>query len=113
MKIALRYSIIIFLFLSSSIFPQVENVPLNHPVYTFLKEMKVKNIIPYISEDVPNLSRFQVKDYLKQVEEKLGELSNTERNLFNRHKAEFYELIDPENTTYFFHPEKRFWYEFI
>jgi hypothetical protein len=108
MKIAFRHSIIVFLLLSSNFFPQVENVPLNHPVYTFLKEMKVKNIIPYISEDVPNLSRFQVKNYLKQVEEKLSELSNTERNLFNRHKAEFYELLDPDNTTYFFHPEKDF-----
>ena len=108
MKIAFRYSIIAFLLLSSNVFSQVENVPLNHPVYTFLKEMKVKNIITYISEDVPNLSRFQVKDYLKKVEEKLSELSNTERNLFNRYKAEFYELVDPENTTYFFHPEKDF-----
>jgi hypothetical protein len=108
MKIAFRYSIIAFLLLSSNVFSQVENVPLNHPVYTFLKEMKVKNIITYISEDVPNLSRFQVRDYLKQVEEKLSELSNTERNLFNRYKAEFYELVDPENTTYFFHPEKDF-----
>jgi len=106
MKIAPRYLIIIFLILSVTAFPQVENVPLNHPVYTFLKEMKVKNIIPYISEDVPNLSRFQVKDFLKQVEEKLNELSNTERNLFNRHKAEFYDLLDPDNTTYFFHPDK-------
>jgi hypothetical protein len=108
MKIAFRYSIIIFLLLSPTVFPQVENVPLNHPVYTFLKEMKVKNIIPYINEDVPNLSRFQVKDYLKQVKDKLGELSDIEKNLFNRYKVEFYELIDPEKTTYFFHPEKDF-----
>ena len=108
MKIVLRYSIIVFLLLSPNVFSQVENVPLNHPVYTFLKEMKVKNIIPYISEDVPNLSRFQVKNYLKQVEENLDELSNTERDLFNRYKTEFYEFIDPENTTYFFHPEKNF-----
>jgi len=108
MKIVLRYLIILFLLLSPNVFSQVENVPLNHPVYTFLKEMKVKNIIPYISEDVSNLSRFQVKNYLKQVEEKLDELSNTERDLFNRYKTEFYEFIDPENTTYFFHPEKNF-----
>jgi len=108
MKTASRYLIIVFLLLSSNLFPQIENVPLNHPVYTFLKEMKVKNIIPYISEDVPNLSRFQVKDYLKQVEEKFSELSYTERDLLNRYKAEFYELLDPENTTYFFDPEKNF-----
>jgi hypothetical protein len=70
--------------------------------------MKVKKIIPYISEDVPNLSRFQVKDYLKQIEEKLGELSITENKLFNRYKVEFYELIDSENTTFLFHPDKDF-----
>ena len=97
MKIVLRYSIIVFLLLSRNVFPQVENVPLNHPVYTFLKEMKVKNIIPYINEDVPNLSRFQVKNYLKQVEEKLDELSNTERDLFNRYKTEFYETSTEKN----------------
>lgn len=108
MKIAPRYVIIISIVLSATIFPQVENVPLNHPVYTFLKEMKVKNIIPYISEDIPNLSRFQVKDYLKQVEKKINELSSTEKDLFNRYRTEFYELLDPENTTYFFHPDKDF-----
>jgi hypothetical protein len=108
MKTALKCSIIIFLLLSSNIHPQVENVPLSHPIYTFLKEMKVKNIIPYISEDVPNLSRNQVKVYLKQVEDKIGELSNIEKSLFNRYKVEFYELVDPKKTTYFFHPEKDF-----
>jgi hypothetical protein len=108
MKIAFRYLIIVFLLLSSGVFPQVENVPLNHPVYTFLKEMKVKRIISYISEDVPNLSRSQVKEYLEQVEEKIDELSNTEKDLLNRLKVEFYEPIDSESTTYFFHPEKSF-----
>ena len=70
--------------------------------------MKVKKVIPYISEDIPNLSRFQVKDYLIQVEEKMGELSSNEKKLLNRYKSEFYELIDSNNTTYFFHPEKDF-----
>ena len=108
MKIAFRSTVVVILLLSSSIFSQVDNIPLNHPVYTFLKEMKVKKVIPYISEDVPNLSRFQVKDYLIQVEEKMSELSSNEKKLFNRYKAEFYELIDSNNTTYFFHPEKDF-----
>lgn len=87
---------------------QVENVPLNHPVYTFLKEMKVKNIIPYIYEDLPNLSRFQIKSYLKIIEEKIDELGETEKSLLERYKEEFYEVLNLENTTYFFHPEKDF-----
>ena len=81
MKIVFRYTIVALVLLSSSIFPQVDNIPLNHPVYTFLKEMKVKKVIPYISEDIPNLSRFQVKDYLIQVEEKMGELSSNEKKI--------------------------------
>jgi hypothetical protein len=108
MKIILRSLLLVLLGFIININSQVENVPLNHPVYTFLKEIKVKNVIPYIGEDVPNLSRFQVKFYLQQVEEKLNELSDTERRLFERYKLEFYELIDPENTTFFFHPEKSF-----
>jgi hypothetical protein len=104
-----RKSLFLLLLLSASIiFSQVENVPLNHPVYTFLKEMKVKNIIPYISEDIPNLSRFQVKAFLQQVEKKLKELSDTEKDLFERYKVEFYDILNPESTTYFFNPQKDF-----
>jgi len=106
MKLFLRCLFLMFLILMMQAFAQVENVPLNHPVYTFLKEMKVKNIIPYISEDIQNLSRFQIKDYLQVVENNTKKLSSTEKDLFERYKIEFYELIDPENTTYFFHPQK-------
>jgi len=108
MKLFHKILFLLFVLLSASIFGQVENVPLYHPVYTFLKEMKVKNIVPYISEDIPNLSRFQVKAYLQQVEKNLNELSDTEKDLFERFKVEFYEIIDPENTTYFFNPTNDF-----
>ena len=108
MKITFRSFFLLFLIFFASAYPQIENVPLNHPVYTFLKELKVKNIIPYISEDIPNLSRFQVRDYLQQVENKLNELSTTEKDLFMRYKEEFYEILDPEITTYFFNPQKDF-----
>lgn len=102
-------SIISFLFvLNFYAYSQVENVPLTHPVYKFLKEMKVKNIIPYISDDIPNLSRFEVKEHLETIESKLDDLSKVEKQFLMRYKAEFYEPIDSENTTYFFHPEKNF-----
>ena len=70
--------------------------------------MKVKNIINYISEDVPNLSRFQVNSYLEKIEENLSQLSKTEVDLLHRYKIEFDILSYPEETTYFFHPEKDF-----
>ena len=108
MKLFLKIFFLLLLLFAANAYSQVENVPLNHPVYTFLKEMKVKNIVPYISEDIPNLPRFQVKALLQEVEKKLSELSDTENDLFERYKAEFYEILDPDITTYFFHPEKDF-----
>ena len=108
MKLFLKIFFLLLLLFAANAYSQVENVPLNHPVYTFLKEMKVKNIVPYISEDIPNLPRFQVKALLQEVEKKLNELSDTEKDLFERYKAEFYEILDPDITTYFFHPEKDF-----
>ncbi len=107
--ILIRRSFLLVLFsFILSVYPQVENVPLSHPVYIFLKQMKVKNIIPYISEDVPNLSKFQIKDYLKVVQSNLTRLSSTEKELFNRYKTEFYEILDTANTTYFFSPNEDF-----
>ena len=108
MKIIHRSLLLALLFFFATIYSQVENVPLNHPVYIFLKQMKVKNIIPYISEDVPNLSRFQVKGYLQEVEKKYDHLSSTEKNLFNRYKIDFYEVLDSANTNYFFNPNEDF-----
>ncbi|MGB5530612.1 MAG: hypothetical protein WBQ32_11655 [Ignavibacteriaceae bacterium] len=108
MKLFLKRFILLLPLFFVNIFGQVDNVPLYHTVYTFLKEMKVKNVIPFISEDIPNLSRFQVKAYLQRIENKIDELSETERDLLERYKVEFYELIDLENTTYFFHSEKDF-----
>ena len=108
MKIIHRSLLLALLFFFATIYSQVENVPLNHPVYIFLKQMKVKNIIPYISEDVPNLSRFQVKGYLQEVEKKYDHLSITEKNLFNRYKIDFYEVLDSANTNYFFNPNEDF-----
>ena len=106
MKTRLFYFLIFIVLAISNTFSQVENVRLTHPVYTFLKEMKVKGIVPYINEDLPNLSRFEVRKHLETIESKKNELSSTEIKLLNRYKAEFYESLDPDTTTYFFHPEK-------
>ena len=60
-------------------YAQVENVQIEHGVYTFLKEMKVKGIIPFIREDDPVLSRFEVKDMLEKINGRISELSSTEK----------------------------------
>jgi hypothetical protein len=89
-------------------FAQVENVPLNNRVYSFLKEMKVKNIIPYISEDIPNLSRFEVRALLDTVRKKSMQLSSTERDLLYWFEIEYSDSLLDETTTKLFTPGKSF-----
>lgn len=91
----------IFLILVTAVclFAQVENVPLENGVYTFLKEMEVKQIIHGINEDVPNLRYGEVKEFLKEIELKKVELSSTELALLKKYQDEFYnEQINEENS---------------
>jgi len=98
-----------FITLSSQIlFSQVENVPITNGVYTFLKEMKVKRIIPFIREDDPVLSRFEVKDLLDTINSQSTELSSTEKKLLNKYRFEFSDSIDPDTTTQLFNPPNGF-----
>jgi len=102
------FSLLIALLISSIAFAQVENVPLNHPVYTFLKEMKVKRVISYFSEDIPNISRFYVKSLLDSVKKSYAELSSTEKDLLYRYEIEFSDSLLNETTTRLFTPGKSF-----
>lgn len=92
-KIALLFLVLL------SVNAQIENVPLDHNVYTFLKEMEVKKIIYGINEDVPNLRFGEVKEFLKQIEARQSELSNTEIELLKKYQIEFFpEMMNAENT---------------
>ncbi len=99
---------ILIIFSSHYTFAQVENVPQNNRVYSFLKEMKVKNIIPYISEDVPNLSRFEVRALLDTVRKLFNRLSTTERDLLHWFEIEYTDSLLDETTTRLFTPGKSF-----
>ena len=99
---------ILIIFTSHFSIAQVENVPQNNRVYSFLKEMKVKNIIPYISEDVPNLSRFEVRALLDTVRKSFHNLSTTERELLHWFEIEYSDSLLDETTTRLFTPGKSF-----
>jgi hypothetical protein len=71
------------------VFSQQENVPLDHPVYIFLKEMKVKGILDNIYEDNPNLSRKEVWNFLEEIRKNGKKLSETETGLLNKFADEF------------------------
>lgn len=88
-----------FFLLISVSYPQQENVPIDHDVYTFLKEMKVKKIIDNIHDDNPSMSRAEVESYLQIIDSKSNELSSTEKGLLKKYQDEFYdEKADSTNT---------------
>jgi hypothetical protein len=87
------------LLITCSIYAQQENVPIDHDVYTFLKEMSVKRIVSNVHDDNPSMSRAEVKDHLKEISAKSTELSQTEKNILKKYQDEFYdEKADSTNT---------------
>ena len=102
-------TIILFVIALSSGISQVENVSIEYPVYDFLKEMTVKKIINY-DEDNPNLSRFEIANFLKTIDSKKSELSKTEIELLNKYKVEFIpEESNKDNTWQMFGSGNKFW----
>jgi Capsule assembly protein Wzi len=93
---------------STFLLAQIENVPQTNPVYTFIKEMKVKKIINYYNEDVPNLSRVEVQKILDEIEQNKGLLSNTELATLSRYLVEFSETLNKDTTQVFFDGENMF-----
>lgn len=104
MKLNKIYLLIGILFFTSAIInAQVENVPIDHQVYNFLKEMKVKGVINSIHDDNPSMSAEEVLTKLKLINEKSKELSSTESailkkyidefNIYNQNKLNTFELF--------------------
>lgn len=101
----------IILFSQSVIFAQIENVQLNHPVYTFLKEMYVKGVVDYIKEDDPVISRFEVINLLKEIKSKSSKLSETETKFADKYLSEFSDELNSENATQLFNPDENLFSE--
>jgi len=100
--------VLLILIYASVCLSQVENVPITFPVYDYLKEMSVKKIIAY-DEDNPNLSRYEVADFLKTIDSKKTQLSSTEIKLLNKYKVEYIpEESNAENTWQMFGSGRKF-----
>ncbi|MBK7253814.1 MAG: hypothetical protein IPI04_07820 [Ignavibacteria bacterium] len=80
---------ICFFIYSRESYSQIENAPLSNDVYNFLKEMQVKRVISGVNDDNPNLSRFQIADFLNSIQMKGNELSATEKKLLDKYMIEF------------------------
>ncbi|MCX7874879.1 MAG: capsule assembly Wzi family protein [Melioribacteraceae bacterium] len=94
----------LYLFIAGNfLFAQQENVNLDNEVYSFLKEMKVKFLIDGIHDDNPNMSRFEVLNFLKEIKKNENELSLTEKKLLEKFLIEFDDdNYDENNTVNFF-----------
>lgn len=104
-----RLFLLIIIFLSNTkLCAQIENVQIQHPVYSFLKEMYVKGLVDYIKEDDPVMSRFEIINMLKQIRSYDNLLSNTERKLVNKYLLELSDDLNTDNTTQLFNPENDF-----
>ncbi|MBA4405990.1 hypothetical protein C0389_01820 [bacterium] len=99
-KILLRiFFTICFLLLASRLTAQQEKVPIDHQVYIFIKEMSVKNILGFIHDDSPGMSRAEVRKYLELISSCSNEISATEKNLLSKFQNEFYDdQADSTNT---------------
>jgi len=80
---------IALLIFSSKIFSQTELVPISHKVYYLLNDLSKREIISnYNQADIP-ISRRRVVSFLKEINDKKEELSQTEKDILQDLQIEF------------------------
>jgi hypothetical protein len=94
------FKVLLLCFLPVYLFAQHENVPLDNPVYEYLKLMSVKKIINEVHDDNPNMSRKEVADLLTQVSLKQKELSSVDKQLLKKYSIEFIDNLESRVNTY-------------
>ena len=77
------------LLISPALFGQAEDVPVNHPVYVYLKRMEVKRVIERYHDAVLPLSRREVASFLDTVNTKRTQLTTAEQNWLDDYLSEF------------------------
>lgn len=102
-------ALIVSFFTVDRIDAQHDNVPLDHNVYSFLKEMKVKGVIQKIHDDNPVMSRLEISRLLQTIELMREDLSVTETGLLKKYQNEFYDdKADSSNTFQLFGKDSGF-----
>lgn len=98
-------SFIIFLFIFfiiglQTLYSQVELVPVDNPVYDFLKRMQLEGIIPEYNSSNISISRAEVADYLKTIKSNSTGFASIDKNLLNDYYIEFgYDINKNLSTT--------------
>jgi len=83
-----RYFIVFFLSICFylNLFAQVENVPVHHPVYPFLKKMQVKGILKNYDDIIIPFSRQEINSFLIQIDSSRNKLSIADGDFLDRMK---------------------------
>ena len=87
----MKFSVLLILLLipSLSLFAQVETVPANHAVYEFLKKMQVAGILKSYDDIMIPISQSTINTAFLEIENRISELSDSERELFYKFKEKF------------------------
>ncbi len=88
-SITKNLSLILVLILTRINFAQVENVPVDHPVYQFLKRMQVQGILNNYNDVVLPLSKQQVINDLLMIDNHKSKLTQTDLEFLERMKEKF------------------------
>ena len=83
------YIVILVVVNSGIALSQVETVPADHPVYSFLKQMQVKGILKNYNDVILPLSKQQVINDLKQIDDKSEKLNQTDKEFLQRMEEKF------------------------
>ena len=94
--------------ISFQLFGQEDNLPVEHKVYTFLKEMRVKKIIHYLKDDNLVLSRNQILNHLNEIEKKSELLSDTEKKSLKKFRDELSDNLDNNEASQLLNPNENF-----
>lgn len=98
-KYLLSLVVILALMFSQTLFGQVENVPLTHPVYPFLKHLHIKGLIPGKSFFRLPFTKKEIQQVLLNVYENPNELNGNDKKLLEDFLVEF-ELKPKENAVF-------------
>ena len=103
-NLALLFSIVlVFLLIDPSVSrAQVENVPVYHPMYAFLKRMELEGVIEKYHDAILPLSRREIAEFLEIIDRRRSELTPVEQSTLDDYLVEF--QFDMKGSTEGFQP---------
>lgn len=89
--------ILTLLIFSSEIFSQIENVPISHRVYSFLKRMEVRGIIKNFDDASLPISRSEIANFLVDIYAQRDKLTENEQGYLELLMVEFENELKKES----------------